>query len=267
MQIMKSRYYYFISSLNDLEFENSISLNEIEVFIEEAKLCLTNNDYETLKAIFFEYDENNLINVLLKEHNKYDIRGTSNEEDFNLSLKEGFGLAPYIHEVAETSYKNDKLITKSILIKKRYEYLIQHPHDYIKKWHQFELDLNNVLTLLNCKNSHELLTDLGIPIDINSHIYEVGDVNILDIDKLEELYKTTDYEGFNDILNIHSSSIKDIKSIIKKIKWNYSESLIKNGPFSLDELLSYAIKLKLNFSDSININIENLVHIELKSVS
>ena len=84
---MANQYYYLISGLPDLAFEDSKKSLSLDEFHHELKSNVDSHDYEFVKIIFYKYDNLNVINALLKKEQGHNPKGIFSSEEIEDEIK------------------------------------------------------------------------------------------------------------------------------------------------------------------------------------
>ena len=118
-----------------------------------------------------------------------------------------------------------------------YEYVMQVSNVFVREWFEFELNLNNILTALNCRKYN--LPVAGQIIGNNAvaeslKISTVRDFNVSGLfSKMDNLLNLADEEN-----------LLEREKMIDRIKWDYLDEHSVKYYFSVEVLLTFLIKLK-----------------------
>jgi len=249
---MFKRYYHcFIAGLYDLTLDDGKSLISLSEFRQELAGILHKDDYRLIKILFLPYDNSNLLKYMSGEVNKINPLGNYTIEDieeqiFRLDsiIKVDDILPEYMVSVIKAWLASEKTLkikdAEKRLTEGYYSIASGSGNKFLKKWIEYDLDMNNILVL---KNS----MDLGI---------EVSE-QIIGTNKLAEELKAisrkksdfrvpTEPEYASSIFNIAGESdFMEREMKIDIVKWNHINELIFFEYFTIDFILAYLIKLSI----------------------
>jgi hypothetical protein len=247
---MFKRYYHcFIAGLHELGFDDGKSITTLTDFRKELEEILHPNDLRLTSIIFLPYDNSNLIRYMAGKRDEIDVSGNFTADDFDEQI-ERLGsiikvediLPRYMVEVisewlaAEKSI--DLLAAEKALIEGYYKLASESGNRFLKRWTEYELDLNNILVL---KNSMELSLDAASQIIGSNELAE--ELKVISRRKSDfRVPPEPDYA--TELFNIAGESeFLDREIKIDVTKWNYINDLIFFEYFTIDFILGYMVKL------------------------
>ncbi len=246
------QHYYLVSGLPDIFFDDkkiSVSLDGFRNYLQEY---LTEQEMKLIRLHYWRFDNTNILNKLENNEEKHNTLGnldTENLDELFSAIKDdsfeslSFEIPDYIIKFieaykAETPIYTDK--SWELQFSELYfEYLTGIENKFISRWYQFEKNLGNILTAINCKKA-------GIPID--NQLIGSGDL----VDKLLKS-NARDFGVDNDDLVVADAVFKtmdteDLMEQEKKldtIRWDLLDESSFFHYFSLERLFVFLIKLSM----------------------
>lgn len=249
---MFRRYYHcFIAGLYDLSMDDGKNVISLIEFRKELAAILHKQDLELVKTLFLPYDNTNLLNYLSGEDDKFMPLGNYTVDDFEEQIsrldsiiKVDDILPEYMVSVIKRwilSEKSMNLIEiEKSLTEGYFKIAADSGNKFLKKWIEYELDLNNILVL---KNSLELGIEVSDQIlGKNSLSEELRTIS----KKKSDFRIPTEPEYAASIFNIATENdFLDRELKIDAKRWNQINELIFFEYFTVDFILAYLIKLTI----------------------
>lgn len=248
---MSRQYYYLVAGLPDILFEDKkIPLSTTE-FKEYLKEHLNKKEMDIINLFFWQFDNKNILESLKSSDFKFDQRGNLNSEEISelfAAVKEGSldlasKIAPAYLGVFIDAYKNEKAIFEGKswdlqLSELYYQYVTNIKNPFIKEWFEFERDLNNILTALNCR-SHE--------INISNQLVGKNDlVEKLTKSGAKDFGITDEIEFIDRILKIsEDTEILNQEKGIDLLKWEILDEKSFFHYFTIEKLFVFLIQLSI----------------------
>ncbi len=242
-----SQYHYLVAGLPDISMDDSKLQLSYTTFMEELLRAFPGRDADLLRLFRLDYDNDNLLAWINNKEAEFHPLGVISPEE----LKEQTELLDYDERAPlrgiPTYFLTFMREWKSELLeagkeKKRltelyYEYVMQVSNVFVREWFEFELNLNNILTALNCRKYN--LPVAGQIIGNNTvaeslKISTVRDFNVSGLfSKMDNLLNLADEEN-----------LLEREKMIDRIKWDYLDEHSVKYYFSVEVLLTFLIKLK-----------------------
>lgn len=242
-----SQYHYLVAGLPDISMDDSKLQLSYTTFMEELLRAFPGRDADLLRLFRLDYDNDNLLAWINNKEAEFHPLGVISPEE----LKEQTELLDYDERAPlrgiPTYFLTFMREWKSELLeagkeKKRltelyYEYVMQVSNVFVREWFEFELNLNNILTALNCRKYN--LPVAGQIIGNNAvaeslKISTVRDFNVSGLfSKMDNLLNLADEEN-----------LLEREKMIDRIKWDYLDEHSVKYYFSVEVLLTFLIKLK-----------------------
>ncbi len=245
--MLKKEYYCLVSGLPDLFFnENKAVINSL-VLREELKTILSGKDYELLKLLFLQFDNENLLTLYFNRRKSFQDSGIISKKEFEYQLSpenEVIELPPYMQQfiqwIKKRESKDLNTEVENILHALFYEYALQTKNEFLRNWLMFELNTKNILTALNCIRYGYELSEQLIKVKQNNNVY-----SLLISKRLKHEYFEDDLPFSEQIFKISETeaSLIDREKALDKIKWDYLDENTFFHYFTIEKVLSYVIKL------------------------
>lgn len=249
--MFKRLYHFYVASLYDLSFDDGKNLVSLTDFRSEMKENLHPKDYHLASLLFMPYDNKNLLRFIAGKEGQHDDHGNFSREDFEEQvelldsiIKVEDILPSYMVAVISDWLAAEKSIDLIEAEKRLAEGYFQMVKDsgsnFLRKWSEFELDVNNILVL---KNSMELQIDATDQIVGSNQLTE--ELRVISRRKSDfRIPPEPDYA--TQIFNTAGETEfleREIK--IDQIRWNYINDLIFFEYFTIDFILGYLVKLSI----------------------
>jgi hypothetical protein len=234
-----SNYYFLKIFLPPLQLET-----KLEVDFEELKSLLKRNlnaqDYAATVVIRRYYDLENLRALWLgQEHDGYGNLGSLELEEAAMHLDKlpGYG-NDFLEEHSDTS---KRLQHFGELIARYYRHEIHAAKGFLKKYLQFEWLLRLVQTVLRAQYLHRDLkaewpsgiSDMPMQADFMEH---------------EDVWNLPQLSGLEPLKSIHAAYGNrplELHRALIDYRFHMIDTLVNHGPFAIDHILAYMIKLIL----------------------
>ena len=242
-------YYYLIAGLPDIEIEDNKLTFTISGFKEEVHTQLSFDDARLMELFFTKFDNQNLLRFLKNKEAHFDERGNMNREE----LAEGLMLIsenddpknrffpPYFKVFVEEYYDVQQADTEMIKWENRltelyFQWAMNCSNDLVKRWFEFNLNLNNLLSAY-ASRKHQV------------HVEVVGD------NEIAESIRTSSQRDFGltgtiDDLDVFQRLAEepDLFEREKKIdlfKWQWLEEQTVFNFFGIERIFAYLVQLEI----------------------
>ena len=239
---MKKRYYYFISSLPELNIQDKSLDHNDEEFHELLLDVLDKDDLHLIKALYYPNDIRNLAHHIKHMETPHDKRGNISSEELKTGL-----IAPETLPVFMEEYINDNRRTwETTSFHAVYNSLTTHfidwthelPNNFLRRWYNFENDLRNILAGLNSrKYNREIQSEV-----LGEHFEAVKMRRNKDRDF--GLSKVINDIG-RIITSYHENNMVLRESHLDQLRWDFIESLEVDYKFSIENIMAYVLKIRL----------------------
>lgn len=244
--MLKRNYYCLVAGLPDIIIDGNKPGETSHEFKNELAEQLHSSDYKLAELLYLNYDNNNLLNLLLKQENQFITLGNYTEEYLEEQIKEPTNIVDYMKQLifnikTETS-GNSNLSSENELQSLFYEYALQVKNDFLEQWFKFDRDIKNILTAVNCHKYGYNIEKQLIPVKDKNEVYEIL---IKSSPKADLLADEVPY--IEKILQIAESEmdISEKEKALDNIKWKFLDEHTFFNYFTIEKILSFVIKLNI----------------------
>lgn len=246
-KLFRNHYYCLIAGLPDLilnENRKGPSGLQFRIELEEQ---LSRSDYKLYELIYRPNDNQNLLNLLLKRDREFDISGNYSEEYLKNQIETPTDIEDYmkvlISDFKSELFDKSPLSCENKLQELFYSQVLKVDNDFIRKWFTFDRDLKNVVTAINCKKYEYPPAQYLISDQTGNSLNEIllkGKFN-------PELFVDEDIPWLEQLLQLTDSSLSpaEKEKAMDNIKWTFLDDLTVFSYFTIEKILSFAIKLSI----------------------
>lgn len=242
--MLKKDYYCLVAGLPDLFFnENKPGFNSFD-FYNELKYQLNDTDYELVKLLFLQFDNENLLNLIFEQNKPFNSLGNYNKDFLENQITKPAEIPDYMTSFLQWTKNLEtrelNLQTENKLHSLYSEYALTTTNIFLNEWFKFELNIKNILTAFNCEQFNYSAKKHLIQVGKNNAVYSLLINNRLKHEFFEEELPFADQ-----IFRIAESdaSSEEKEKAIDKIKWDYLDEQTFFHYFTIEKILSYIIKL------------------------
>lgn len=239
--MLKKNYYCLIAGLPELLADDKKIPFALRDFKEELKIYLTEEDFKLVELFFLAEDNKTLLSLMSKKEPKESAISNFSPAFIEDQLKEPETLPSYMCEFIEnhnSEIKKYEVSEENELAWMFYDYLIREENAFISSWFEFDMNLRNLTTGLNCKK-YNLNIDREI-IGENDFAQSIRSSNVKDFGL------SVDYDFVEKVI-----SLLDKDDLIEKergldlLKWEFLDEKTTFEYFSIEKVLSFLIKLMI----------------------
>lgn len=241
--MLPRNYYCLIAGLPDIVPDDTkISLTQAD-FYRELQEQLNPKDFELIELLFLPVDNKNLLNLLEKKKEPFLPLGKYSVEEFEEQIKEPGDILDYLEEFI-IHYKNDTPVFPGLswenqLTTLYYDYILTTKNEFLRNWFEFELNIKNIITGINCRK-HDFDSEKQL-IGINPIVESIKKSNAKDFGLSNEIpFKDKIFQLYEMENKFHERE-KGIDSI----KWEYLDENTFFHYFSIEKIISFVIKLSI----------------------
>lgn len=242
--MFRNYYHYFIAGLPDLFLDENDPKISLEQFKSEAKESLTPDDLDLVKLLFLKYDNENLLNFIDEKYDNIDSLGNFSLSDFEKEFSEDRKgiLPPYMYDfvdkMSEEEADIDHASREDILTGMYYKYAISKSNNFISKWFTFNLNIQNILTGLNCRK-----------FNLDPDNYLIGDNFITEAIKkssAKDFGLEVEYPYVTDLMALfEKENLLMIEKGLDQLRWDKAEEMVLFSYFTIEVILTYVLKLQI----------------------
>lgn len=248
MPSINNKYYYLVSGLPELNFDNRKISFEISDIIREFSDLMSSEDFEDIRTVLFSIDLRNIVsNFIEKSSDEFEANGNFNYDEleyfFSSSIKDirdDFNniddlIVTFIsyYNSSESYYPNMSWSDQLALM--YYNYALESSNNFLKEYFLFEKDLKNILIAL-----------IAAKYNFSPEVSLLGSndtVHALKTVKSKDYGLSGDYPFINRLITLFDSSDFYKRELeIDKIKWDFIEDLNSFEYFSSSNIMGFLLK-------------------------
>jgi len=245
--MFRNYYHYFIAGLTEIFFNESginFGMLQFKKLLEEQ---IKPQDYKLVQLLFLPYDNQNLLHFLNEEYDKFNPLGNYLQSDFEIEFsKERKNTLPsYMYKFYDM-YKNEEETPKidksweNILTEMYYEYVLTTKNKFLKQWFEYNQNIKNILTGINCRK-----------FNLNPEKHLIGKNLITEsiiTNKTKDFGLDSDFPIVTSLLNIsEKENFLASEREIDLLRWSKIDELTLFEYFTIDKVLAYTIKLDIAY--------------------
>jgi hypothetical protein len=239
---MARNYYCLVAGLPDIVIDQNKLSFGVDEFKDELGESLHPADYALLELLFLPVDNQNLLNLLVKNEAPFDKLGRYSQDELEENIKEPEGLLPYLIEFIE-DFKSDTASNPNIRLDNRmaalyYEYVDANSNEFLRKWFEFDRTLRNILAAYNCRK-------FELPVD-NELIGEGDIVDSLKKSRARDFGISSEVPVIEKVISIlENKDLLEREKGLDLIRWNFLDDLNVFNYFTIEVILGFVIKLMI----------------------
>jgi len=245
--MFRNYYHYFIAGLTEIFFNESginFGMLQFKKLLEEQ---IKPQDYKLVQLLFLPYDNQNLLHFLNEEYDKFNPLGNYLQSDFEIEFsKERKNILPsYMYKFYDL-YKSEEETPKidksweNILTEMYYEYVLTTKNKFLKQWFEYNQNIKNILTGINCRK-----------FNFNPEKHLIGKNLITEsiiTNKTKDFGLDSDFPIVTLLLNIsEKENFLASEREIDLLRWSKIDELTLFEYFTIDKVLAYTIKLDIAY--------------------
>lgn len=242
--LFKRHYYYEVAGLPDFFLDENRAKVSLEAFKEEFRKRLHPDDYALIEVLSLKYDNQNLLNLLLKKEKPWQELANYSRELFEEEIRESDGRIPQYMRDFITQFKNDEhehneIPWEAVLDRYFYDYLLSLNNDFLRKYFSFLLDFTNVTTALALREHEMPLSNQLIGDNVVTQ-------SIQQRNSARDFGLAEDFEETEKILTAwQSGTITEREKNLDLIKWQWIDEHIFFEYFTIERLLAFMLQLEI----------------------
>lgn len=243
-------YYCLIAGLPDLHPDDTKSLTNLLDLKSELLELLSSEDKNLLKLLFSKFDNQNWLKYLDNKDAELSPMGNLNASDLGqllammqeLENPNDARLNSYIKIFYKTyddeNFLADGLSSEDYLSGLYYEYAINCKNEFLKRWFEFNLNINNILTASTCRKHG---------FDLRSFVLGNNEIaQIIRSSNARDLGLTGVFEQLDAVLRItEEADLLEREKKIDTLKWNWLEENTFFNYFGIEKVLAFVIKTEM----------------------
>ena len=228
-----ANYYYIVSGLPDISFDDSKTAYTVEQFREEAYRALSASDRKVM-------------DILLLENDCRGFMGSERMEELVALVKAGEAapdnvpafMYTFVQEWVDDSWRTKAAFAQDRLWALFYEYAMSVSNGFVRRWYEFNLDMNNIMAGITARKYN---------LDIQKVIVGSNDTaNALRTSGARDWGLSQDVECFEDVARlVEESDLSQRERKADLIRWRWLEDNTFFNFFSVEKLFSYMVRLSM----------------------
>ncbi len=216
-----ANYYYIVSGLPDISFDDSKTAMTLEQFREEVFSGLSGADRKVMDLLLLE----DTCRKLLSDRDN--VNPGDNQPKF---------IDVFLRELKDGSWQDKAAFAEDRLWSLFYEYAMASSNGFVRKWYEFNLNLNNIMTAITARKYN---------LDIQKVIVGTGDVaNALRTSGARDWGLSQELDYFEDVARLtEEDDLSQRERKADQIRWRWLEENTFFNYFSVEKLFSYMVRL------------------------
>jgi len=246
---MSNGYYYLIASLPELNLTDKNVQFDLVSYRDYIFNSLDANDAQQLKILYYPFDIINLGNLIKKREVDWNKAGNYSQSALEAMLQEPTTFPDFLLPFYEKTNRNwDGWSVKQLTNYATTLYLdwfLTKSNNFLRKWLDFDQNLNNLLVFLNCKKYKLSWQEEILGNNFEAEYLRETKTEIANLDWWD--FPVKDVQS-----QFNNPNIAVREYLNDELRWNYISELEAGYSFGIEVLLAYAIRLRI-----INRNIVN----------
>lgn len=245
-----THYHYLVAGLPDLQKDDAKTSTPLESLLVDLNEQLSKEDAKRIFLLFAHYDNVNFLAFLQDKdavlNPKASLKKSDWEELVHLMQEneqpKDPRLLPYIIEYYQLSQTDEdflkEIAAEDYLASLYYQYAMQNDNQFLANWFEFNLNLNNLITAINCRkhaiNPEKLIVGTSEIAKVlrTSHARDFGISNLFDY--------------ADDVLKLmEGSDLLEREKKIDALKWDWLEEHTFFHYFTIEKVMAYVLKLEI----------------------
>lgn len=226
-----SNYYYIVSGLPDIGFDDSKPAYTLEQFREEAYASLSAADRKVMDILDLENECRNLIGSERMEELIADVKADeTNRKDVPQFMYD------FVQEWVDDSWRQKAAFAEDRLWSLFYEYAMSSSNAFVRKWYEFNLDMNNIISAITARKYN---------LDIQKVIVGSNDTaNALRTSGARDWGLSQEVDRFEDMARLtEENDLSQRERKADMIRWRWLDDNTFFNFFSIEKLFSFVVRL------------------------
>ena len=224
-------YYYIISGLPDISFDDSKAAYTVEQFRTEVYDALSGADRKVMDLLRLEDTCRNLIGSERMDELIADVKA---QEPCPQGVPEF--MYTFVQELVDESWREKAAFAEDRLWSLFYEYAMQSDNEFVRKWYEFNLNINNILSGITARKYG--LDIQKVIVGQNEAAHALRTSGARDWGLSQEL----DY--FDDVVRLlDEPDLAQRERRADMLRWRWLEENTFFNFFTVEALFSYLVRL------------------------
>ncbi len=235
-------YYYLVSGLPSLIFEQAKPPFSSLAFREELQYHLHPDDYQLVHFLFLPADNRNLLRILQKDSEHWDGQGQFTLEQMEAAVREPEGLPAYMLRFIEAFQQEAPIAAgmswENQLTQLYFDYVLAETQGFLHDWFAFERNLHNLKAAFTARRHH---------LPLQGQL--IGDYTLTEAARnsnARDFGLSGEYPFINRLLMLEDEpDLLEREEETDILRWNYIDELNTFNYFTIEVLLGYLLKLSI----------------------
>jgi hypothetical protein len=224
-------YYYIVSGLPDISFDDSKAAYSVSQFRDEVYKSLSAADRKVMDLLLLEDECRNLIGSERMEELMACVKAQDPcPEDVPQFMYD------FVQEWVDDSWRDKAAFAEDRLWSLFYEYAMGCSNGFVRKWYEFNLDVNNILSAIMARK---------YGLDIQKVIVGEGDTaHALRTSGARDWGLSQELDYFDDVVRLtEETDLSQRERKADMLRWNWLEENSFFNFFTVEKLFSFMVRL------------------------
>ena len=226
-----SNYYYIVSGLPDISFDDSKPAYTVEQFREEVYKFLSAADRKVMDILLLEDKCRNLIGSELMEELIADVKADeTTRQDIPAFIY------TFVQEWVDESWRQKAAFAEDRLWSLFYEYAMNTGNGFVRKWYEFNLDMNNIMSAITARKYNLDIQKVIVGSNDTAHALRTSGARdwglSQEVDCFEDVARLTEEDDL---------SQRERKADL--IRWRWLEDNTFFNFFTIEKVFSFMVRL------------------------
>jgi len=226
-----SNYYYIVSGLPDISFDDSKPAYTVEQFREEVYKSLSAADRKVMDILLLEDKCRNLIGSELMEELIAEVKADDTPRQDIPSF-----IYTFVQEWVDESWRQKAGFAEDRLWSLFYEYAMGSSNGFVRKWYEFNLDMNNIISAITARKYN---------LDMQKVIVGSNDTaNALRTSGARDWGLSQEVDCFEDVARLtEEDDLSQRERKADMIRWRWLEDNTFFNFFTIEKVFSFMVRL------------------------
>jgi len=226
-----SNYYYIVSGLPDISFDDSKPAYTVEQFREEVYKSLSAADRKVMDILLLEDKCRNLIGSELMEELIADVKADETPRQDIPAF-----IYTFVQEWVDDSWRMKAAFAEDRLWSLFYDYAMGCSNGFVRKWYEFNLDMNNIISAITARKYN---------LDMQKVIVGSNDTaNALRTSGARDWGLSQEVDCFEDVARLtEEDDLSQRERKADMIRWRWLEDNTFFNFFTIEKVFSFMVRL------------------------
>jgi len=242
-------YYFLVAGLTEVEIEDNKMTYSVAEFKQEVHPQLSAGDAKLMELFYTKFDNQNLLRYFKDKEALFDERGNVTKEELEEAIEliieeetpKNRNIPPYFKVFIEEFRSGENHNIEDVKWENRlaelyYQWAMNNKNKLIRRWYEFNMNLNNILAAYASRKHH-------LEVDV------VGDNEVteaLKTSRQRDFGLTVTLDDFDKIQRLADEiDFFEREKKIDVLKWQWLEEQTFFEYFSIERIFAYLVKLEI----------------------